>query len=77
MLDVDDSVLQKLADIFAVQAASDATDGGEDSGSADAGGDGGASSKSRKLREAQLAAARKCLNGPIPVRKPFTKNAGK
>ncbi len=74
MLDVDDSVLQKLADIFADQTTSD---GGGDDGGDDAGGDGGASSKSRKLREAQLAAARKCLNGPIPVRKPFTKNAGK
>ncbi len=74
MLDVDDSVLQKLADIFADQTTSD---GGGDDGGDDAGGDGGASNKSRKLREAQLAAARKCLNGPVPVRKPFTKNAGK
>ncbi len=77
MLDVDDSVLEKLADIFCDQAANDANDGGEGSGSTDTGSDGGANSKSRKLREAQLAAARRCLNGPIPVRKTCTKNAGK
>ncbi len=77
MLDVDDSVLEKLADIFSDQAASDANDGAEGSGGADVGGDGGASNKSRKTREAQLAAARRCLNGPIPVRKTCGKNAGK
>ncbi len=74
MLDIDDAVIEKLAEILTV-----GNGGGvdEDGGGGDAdpnAGDGSAgneaSAKIRKLRESQVAAARQCL-GKILVRKPM------
>ncbi len=79
MLDIDDSVIDKLAAIFGGGGGEKGgDDGGNAGGSSGDGGDSGESSgKCRKLREAQKAAARQCLSGSVPVRKLGLKQANK
>ncbi len=80
MLDVDESVLAKLAEIFT--AGDDDGDEADGAGTSPGGGAGGedngdnGSRKSRKLLDSRVTAARRFLAGTTPLRKPQLKNKG-
>ncbi len=79
MLDVDDSVLEKLAEIFTgssegADTSSNAVHGDDDATDEDHG-DGGR--KARRLMDSRGTAARQYLAGKIPLRKPQLKHGGK
>ncbi len=78
MLDVDDSVLARLAEIFTADADEGAV---ADGGAAGNDGDGdeddsGGSRKTRKLLDSRVTAAKQYLAGRIPLRKPQLKKGG-
>ncbi len=76
MLDLDEDTVDRLAEIFGVDAVAD--EGGDDRGNADGEGGGGERSGRKKHRftSKQMAAATAVL-GKVPIRKTFVKGIGK
>ncbi len=80
MLDVDEAVLAKLAEMFTTGGdeageTDDKTVGDADANVDDGGGNG--SRKARKLMDSRVTAARQFLAGKIPLKKPQLKHGGK
>ncbi len=79
MLDVDEAVLNKLAEIFTSGGDGASAADGDVDDDIDAPGDpnGDGSRKARRIMDSRVTAARQYLAGRIPLRKPSLKHGGK